>query len=102
MARVLQTSFEYYRRSQLQPLSLPARVRALARLLRDNLPMTMQGIGASLSPALGGFIAQYFGYRLAFLILGSFAIGSLLLWLAFASILKPACADETVPVPRAM
>jgi proteasome beta subunit len=45
MARVLQTSFEYYRRSQLQPLSLPARVRALARLLRDNLPMTMQGVG---------------------------------------------------------
>jgi proteasome beta subunit len=45
MARVLQTSFEYYRRSQLQPLSLPARVRALARLLRDNLPMAMQGIG---------------------------------------------------------
>jgi len=45
MARTLQTSFEYYRRSQLQPLSLPARVRALARLLRDNLPMTMQGIG---------------------------------------------------------
>jgi len=45
MARVLQTSFEYYRRSQLQPLSLPARVRALARLLRDNLSMKLQGIG---------------------------------------------------------
>ncbi|HEY6166427.1 MAG TPA: proteasome subunit alpha [Verrucomicrobiae bacterium] len=45
MARVLQTSFEYYRRSQLQVLSLPAKVRALARLLRENLPMTMQGIG---------------------------------------------------------
>ena len=45
MARVLQTSFEYYRRSQLQPLSLPAKVRALARLLRDNLPMAMQGVG---------------------------------------------------------
>src|SRR5262245_8075440 len=45
MARVLQTSFEYYRRSQLQSLSLPAKVRALARLLRENLPMTMQGIG---------------------------------------------------------
>ncbi|MBL9172823.1 MAG: proteasome subunit alpha [Verrucomicrobiales bacterium] len=45
MARVLQTSFEYYRRSQLQVLSLPARVRALARLLRDNLPMTLQGVG---------------------------------------------------------
>ncbi len=45
MARILQTSFEYYRRSQLQALSLPAKVRALAKLLRDNLPMTMQGIG---------------------------------------------------------
>jgi proteasome beta subunit len=45
MARVMQTSFEYYRRSQLQPLSLPAKVRALARLLRENLPLTMQGVG---------------------------------------------------------
>src|SRR5438552_8285569 len=45
MARVLETSFEYYRRSQLQSLSLPAKVRALARLLRENLPMTMQGVG---------------------------------------------------------
>ncbi len=45
MARVLSTSFEYYRRSQLQPLSLPAKVRAIARLLRDNLPLTMQGVG---------------------------------------------------------
>lgn len=45
MARILQTSFEYYRRSQLQKLSLPARVRALAKLLRDNLPMTLQGVG---------------------------------------------------------
>ena len=45
MARIMQTQFEYYRRSQLQPLSLPAKVRALARLLRENLPMTMQGVG---------------------------------------------------------
>jgi proteasome beta subunit len=45
MARVLQTSFEYYRRSQLQSLSLPAKVRALARLLRENLPLTVQGVG---------------------------------------------------------
>ncbi len=45
MARVLQTSFEYYRRSQLQTLSLPAKVRALARLLRENLPLTLQGVG---------------------------------------------------------
>lgn len=53
MARVLQTSFEYYRRSQLQPLSLPAKVRALARLLRENLPMTMQGVGV-VAPLFAG------------------------------------------------
>lgn len=45
IARALQTSFEYYRRSQLQPLSLPARVRALSRALRDNLSLTLQGVG---------------------------------------------------------
>ncbi len=68
MARVLQTSFEYYRRSQLQPLSLPAKVRALARLLRDNLPMTMQGVGvvmplfAGLDPSARPAHAQIFFY----------------------------------------
>ncbi|MGE3312684.1 MAG: proteasome subunit alpha [Limisphaerales bacterium] len=45
MARALRTSFEYYRRSQLQPLSLPGRVRALSRALRDNLALTLQGVG---------------------------------------------------------
>ena len=46
MARTLQTSFQYYRRSQLQPLSLSAKVRALGKLIKDNLPMTLQGVGA--------------------------------------------------------
>lgn len=45
MARTLQTSFDYYRRSQLQPMSQPAKMRALARLLHDNLPATLQGFG---------------------------------------------------------
>jgi proteasome beta subunit len=45
MARTLQTSFQYYRRSQLQPLSLAAKVRALGKLIKDNLPMTLQGVG---------------------------------------------------------
>jgi len=53
MARVLQTSFEYYRRSQLQHLSLPAKVRAMARLLRENLSMTIQGIGV-VAPLFAG------------------------------------------------
>lgn len=53
MARTLQTSFEYYRRSQLQPLSLPARVRALSRALRENLALTLQGVGV-VAPLFAG------------------------------------------------
>jgi MFS family permease len=54
--------------------------------------MTVQSLGASLSPAIGGWIAQEIGYSAMFLILGSFALGSVALWLGFASVLKPACA----------
>jgi MFS family permease len=54
--------------------------------------MTVQGLGASLSPAIGGWIAQEIGYSAMFMILGSFALGSVTLWIGFASILKPACA----------
>jgi proteasome beta subunit len=53
MARTLQTAFEFYRRSQLQAMSLGAKVRALSRLLRDNLPATLQGVGA-VSPVFAG------------------------------------------------
>ena len=45
MARTLQTAFEFYRRSQLQSMTLPAKIRALSKLLRDNLPATLQGVG---------------------------------------------------------
>ncbi|WP_018290191.1 hypothetical protein [Verrucomicrobium sp. 3C] len=45
IARVLQHSFEYYRRSQLQPLSLDAKVRMVGKLLKENLAMTLQGVG---------------------------------------------------------
>jgi MFS family permease len=54
--------------------------------------MTVQGLGASLSPAIGGWIAQETGYGAMFLVLGSFALGSIALWLGFASLLRPACA----------
>jgi MFS family permease len=60
--------------------------------------MTVQGIGASLSPAIGGWIAQALGYSAAFLILGAFALVSIFLWCAFASSLKPACATQPEPV----
>ncbi|QPJ60863.1 MAG: proteasome subunit alpha [Candidatus Nitronauta litoralis] len=46
MARVLSHNFEYYRRSQLQSLSTEGKVRALSRLLKDNMGLAMQGVGA--------------------------------------------------------
>ncbi len=56
--------------------------------------MTAQGLGAALSPALGGWLAQWNGYGPAFLILGAFAIGAVVLWTAFANELRPACSVE--------
>jgi len=48
MARVLDYSFRYYRRSQLQELSMEGKLRTLSRLVRDNLGMALQGIGVVL------------------------------------------------------
>ena len=45
MARTLEHSFQFYRRSQLQEMSLDGKVRALSKLLRDNLSFVVQGIG---------------------------------------------------------
>jgi len=56
--------------------------------------MTVQGFGASLSPAIGGWLAQALGYRAAFYILGAFALASLALWIGFAGILRPACQGK--------
>lgn len=53
--------------------------------------MTVQGVGASLSPAIGGWLAQAIGYRAAFFLLGGFALVSLALWIGFAATLRPAC-----------
>ena len=53
--------------------------------------MTVQGLGASLSPAIGGWIAQSIGYSSTFLLLGSFAIGSILLWTIFSKSIREAC-----------
>ncbi len=53
--------------------------------------MTVQGVGAALSPAIGGAIAQVVGYQIAFVILGSFALGSLALWLGFRRVTQEAC-----------
>lgn len=59
--------------------------------------MTIQGVGASLSPAIGGWLAQELGYQTAFYILGSFAVVSVALWVGFARTLRPACAGTRSP-----
>ena len=46
MARILSHNFEYYRRSQLQSLSTEGKIRALSKLLKDNVGLAMQGVGA--------------------------------------------------------
>lgn len=45
MARVLEHSFQYFRRTQLQEMSIDGKVRALSKLLRDNFGLALQGLG---------------------------------------------------------
>jgi hypothetical protein len=85
----------------LQSVAVPGLVaRILSGTGRVNAGqgavMTAQGLGAALSPGIGGWIAQEIGYSAMFVILGSFALGSIALWLGFASVLKPACARLNV------
>jgi MFS family permease len=69
----------------LQSVAVPALV---ARLMQgtgrvnvaQGAVMTMQGIGAALSPALGGWLAETIGFHAAFLCLGGISMGSLGLW----------------------
>lgn len=86
----------------LQSVAVPGLVaRILTGTGRINVGqgavMTVQGVGASLSPAIGGWLAQWQGYGPAFLTLGAFALGSLVLWTAFATMLRPACAQTPDP-----
>jgi MFS family permease len=69
----------------LQSVAVPGLVaRILNGTGRINIGqgavMTVQGLGASLSPALGGWIAQGIGFPLTFMLLGSFALVSIMLW----------------------
>ncbi|BAK84763.1 MFS transporter [Komagataeibacter medellinensis] len=56
----------------------------------QGVVMTAQGIGASLSPALGGWLAEGLGYSTAFYTLGCFALLSLGLWVSSASVMRSA------------
>ena len=90
----------------LQSVAVPGLVvRILHGTGRVNIGqgalMTIQGIGAALSPAIGGWIAQDLGYPMAFLCLGGFALASLALWLGFGNLLRPACVGLSASTPLA-
>jgi MFS family permease len=50
--------------------------------------MTVQGLGASFSPAIGGWLAQGIGYPSTFLTLGALALVSVVLWCLYSPILR--------------
>jgi fucose permease len=56
--------------------------------LGQGAVITVQGVGASLSPVLGGWIAQWIGFDATFLLLGAFGLISVALWTGFGSIVK--------------
>lgn len=57
MARVLEHSFRYFQRSQLQEMSTAGKVRSLSKLLKENLPLTLQGVGI-VAPVFATYDAQ--------------------------------------------
>ncbi|WP_062013927.1 MFS transporter [Aureimonas sp. AU4] len=56
--------------------------------------MTVQGVGASLSPAIAGLIVERFGFSTAYLALAGFALCGLVLWLVSAPKVAAACKGE--------
>ncbi len=54
MARVLEHSFKYYRRSQLQDMSFEGKLRALSTLLKNNAPAALAGTG-TVVPVFAGY-----------------------------------------------
>ena len=56
MARILEHSFKYYRRTQLQELSFEGKLRALSKLLKDNVAAALAGTGA-VAPIFAGYDA---------------------------------------------
>ena len=70
----------------LQSVAVPGMVaRSMHGTGRINLGQgavtTIQGVGASLSPLLGGWLAQWIGYQWTFLLLGGFGLIAVASWI---------------------
>lgn len=65
MARILAHSFKYYRRTQLQELSFEGKLRALSKLLKENVPAALAGTGA-VAPIFVGYDAEHDAAKIYF------------------------------------
>lgn len=77
----------------LQSVAVPGMVaRSLNGTGRVNLAqgavITIQGAGAALSPALGGWIAQWIGFAPTFLLLAGLGLAAVATWVAFGAAVK--------------
>ena len=77
----------------LQSVAVPGMIaRSLYSTGRVNLAqgavITIQGAGAALSPALGGFIANYIGFSPTFLVLGGLGLAAAAIWIALGAAVK--------------
>lgn len=77
----------------LQSVAVPGMVaRSLYGSGRINLAqgavVTVQGAGAALSPALGGWIAQWIGFAPTFLLLGGMGLMATGLWIALRGMVR--------------
>ncbi|MFP5077612.1 MFS transporter [Rhizobium sp. YIM 134829] len=74
----------------------------VARMLRGSghinaglgAVMTVQGIGASLSPAIAGMIVARYGFSAAYLVLAGFAVCGLVIWLVSSPKVAAACSGD--------
>jgi proteasome beta subunit len=54
MVRILEHSFKYYRRTQLQELSFEGKLRSVSKLLKENVAAALAGTGA-VAPIFAGY-----------------------------------------------
>jgi proteasome beta subunit len=65
VVRYLQHAFKYYRRSQLQEISIEGKVNEVSRAIAGNLPSALQGLGAFL-PVLSVYDSRTLESRIFF------------------------------------
>ena len=65
MVRVLEHSFKYYRRTQLQELSFEGKLRAVSKLLKENVAAALAGTGA-VAPIFAGYDPQHEAAKIFF------------------------------------